>query len=475
MSLSAALSSALSGLTASSRRAEVVSTNIANAATPGYVRRQVELSSRLVGDTANGVQVDGITRTADAILIADRRIAVAEGAGRGLISDFLAAAEQAFGAPDAEGSLGSLIGGLDRALIAAAALPQSEARLSDVMTALRGLTHGLHRASGTVQEAREAAETRIAAEVERVNSGLAEVAELNARITARDLSRQDLTGLMDRRQQVIDRLAEIIPLREAPRDGQRVALYTTGGAILLEDGPVRLEFRKSGVITAEMTGLNGLLVDGRPVRMGENGTLEGGTLAASFRIRDDLAVGAQARLDALARDVAERLATVDGGAAAGLLTDGADPVAATAERGLAQRLAINIRVDPQAGGALWRLRDGLQAAAPGPAGDGSRLTAYAAALAARREPASGAVMPGARSLAALAADLASQGSAARLAAESSESNANARATALRQMELTRGVDTDAELQELMLVEQAYSANARVMQTMDELLKKLMGL
>ena len=43
------------------------------------------------------------------------------------------------------------------------------------------------------------------------------------------------------------------------------------------------------------------------------------------------------------------------------------------------------------------------------------------------------------------------------------------------MELTQGVDTDAELQELMQVEQAYSANARVMQTMDELLKKLMGL
>lgn len=473
MSLSAALHSALSGLTASSRRAEVVSTNIANAATPGYVRRQVELSARLVGNTANGVQVDGITRAADAILIADRRIATAEGAGRGLLSDFLAAAEKAFGLPDEPGALGSLIGGLDRALVAAAALPQSEARLSDVLDSLRGLAHGLNRASDTVQAARQAAETRISADVERVNAGLAEVAELNARITAQDLSRQDLSALMDRRQQAIDRIAEIIPLREAPRDGQRVALYTTGGAILLEDGPVRLEFRKSGLITAEMTGLNGLTMNGRPVRMGENGTLSGGTLAASFQIRDDLAVNAQARLDALALDVANRLALP--GAGGSLLTDGAEPVSAAAMTGLAQRLAINTRVDPLAGGALWRLRDGLQAVAPGPAGDGSRLTAYAAALAARREPASGAVMPGQRSLATLAADLASQFATARLGAEAAQTNANARATALRQMELAQGVDTDAELQELMQVEQAYSANARVMQTMDELLKKLMGI
>ena len=39
MSISASLSSALSGLTAASRRAEVVASNVANAMTEGYGRR----------------------------------------------------------------------------------------------------------------------------------------------------------------------------------------------------------------------------------------------------------------------------------------------------------------------------------------------------------------------------------------------------------------------------------------------------
>lgn len=474
MSLSSALSSALSGLTASSKRAEVVSTNIANAGTAGYVRRQVDLSSRLVGGTANGVKIDGVSRAADTVLIADRRIAGAAAAGNTVIADFLATAETAFGTPEDEGSLTARIGTLDQSLITAAAQPSSEARLAEVLSALTGLAGGLRRASDTIQSARQAADTRIGAEVENLNSGLLQVGELNARITAHDLSGQDTAALMDQRQQIIDRLAEIVPLRESPRDGQRVALYTTGGAILLEDSPARFSFDSTGVVTAEMTTLGGLTMNDRPVRTGESGTLSGGTLGALFQVRDDLANGAQAHLDALARDVSERLAAVDSLGGVGLLTDGGQAVSAATETGLAARLGVNAAVDPKAGGALWRLRDGLGAASPGAQGDGSLLSELAAALSAARDPVSGSVMPGARSLSALAADLLSQTSNARLNAQSEESYATARATALKQMELDQGVDTDAELQDLMLVEQAYSANAKVIQTMDELLKLLMG-
>jgi len=38
-----------------------------------------------------------------------------------------------------------------------------------------------------------------------------------------------------------------------------------------------------------------------------------------------------------------------------------------------------------------------------------------------------------------------------------------------------GVDTDQEMQTLLIVEQAYAANARVLQTADELIQTLIGL
>jgi flagellar hook-associated protein 1 FlgK len=46
-------------------------------------------------------------------------------------------------------------------------------------------------------------------------------------------------------------------------------------------------------------------------------------------------------------------------------------------------------------------------------------------------------------------------------------------SALRQQELSRGVDTDAEMQNLIRIEQMYAANARVVQAAEAMLDELM--
>ena len=54
MSLTGALSNALSGLTANTRAAGIVSANISNALTEGYGRRSLEISPNRIG-THGGV------------------------------------------------------------------------------------------------------------------------------------------------------------------------------------------------------------------------------------------------------------------------------------------------------------------------------------------------------------------------------------------------------------------------------------
>lgn len=71
MSLGAALSSALSGLTANSRAAGLVASNIANATTESYGRRSLDLSSRALG-SSGGVWIDGVSRNVDTAVLADR-------------------------------------------------------------------------------------------------------------------------------------------------------------------------------------------------------------------------------------------------------------------------------------------------------------------------------------------------------------------------------------------------------------------
>jgi len=61
----------------------------------------------------------------------------------------------------------------------------------------------------------------------------------------------------------------------------------------------------------------------------------------------------------------------------------------------------------------------------------------------------------------------------RLSADQQVSFATTQATELQSLQLENGVDTDAEMQRLLLVEQAFSANARMIQTIDEMMQTLL--
>jgi flagellar hook-associated protein 1 FlgK len=132
-------------------------------------------------------------------------------------------------------------------------------------------------------------------------------------------------------------------------------------------------------------------------------------------------------------------------------------------------------VDPLQGGELWRLRDGLGAAAPGHSGDATLLNALQGALVQPRTPVSGGFMTGERSFATLGADLLSGISSARLQADGDVSFAQGHADTMRQIELQDGVDTDQEMQSLLMIEQSYAANAKVVQTIHELIDLLLGM
>ena len=485
MSINGTLSSALSGLTTAARAAEVVSSNIANAMTEGYGRRELQTVSRAVGTSGYGVRVTGVLRHSDPILLGDRRMAEAGSGARNSAASFLKRLEGVLGTPDSATSLGGRIAAFDTALIEAGSRPESEARLSRVAETAKALAVHLATASTDIQTARAAADTRINTEVAQMNTALARIADLNGQIRSNFGIGRDASALVDQRQQLIDGISGISPLREVPRGNGQIALFTTGGAVLLDGAAAQLAFAPVGVIIPGMTqasgALSGLTINGKPVSTAAEGSLiAGGSLAANFAVRDDLAPQAQSRLDAVARDLIDRFAApgVDvtrAPGAAGLFTDAGVAFLPGNETGLAQRLQLNAAVDPGRGGALWRLRDGLGAIVPGPAGDARLLKDLQTALTAPRNPASGGFMAGARSHATLAADMLSGVAQSRLNAESEASFATARLDTLRQRELEGGVDTDSEMQSLMLIEQAYAANAKVMAAVDGMIQTLLGI
>jgi flagellar hook-associated protein 1 FlgK len=483
MSITSALATAVTGLTAASRSAELVSNNVSNAMTEGYGRREIELSARNLGGTGAGVEVTGVRRDVDATVIRDRRLAdaaVGQGSVRSAFLDRLAGL---FGAPDDPASLSGRTSAWESALVAATSRPDSTVRLQNVLDAAMALASAVNAVSDGIQAERAAADADIARQVEDLNRGLREVQSLNAQILRLDPAERAGTALLDQRQRVIDRIASIVPLREYPRENGTIALYTTTGAGLLDGSAATLSFTPTPVITPDMTlaagSLSGIAINGLDIRTsGAFSPIAGGSLAAAFTVRDDLSVTAQARIDGLARDIVDRYqsAAVDaslGPGDAGLFTDGAGPFDPPNEEGLAGRLAVNALADPARGGELWRLRTGLGAAAPGPVGDAALLTALADAASAPRAPASAALPPLAASLAGVAGEVQSLTARDGLSAESDLGFARARQDTLSALEKRGGVDTDQEMQKLLLIEKVYAANARVVATIDDLIARLL--
>ena len=478
MSLTHSISNALSGLQASSRGVQTASSNIANAMVEGYAPRQLTLAN--AAGVGGGVRVTGMLRDADPVLNGMLRQSGAEQAASGAAAGFWDRLADAIGETGSAASLTGRIAAFENALAEAADRPDLDYLLTTAARAADALATGFNQASDDLRAQRQEADAAIARDVEAFNLGLDRVARLNVDILRQQARGDPALDLVEQRERLVNDLSEIVPLREQTRPDGRIALFSAGGQMLLDGtSPMRLEFEPTAVITAGMTveggQLSGLTLDGQPVPAGAEAPLGGGRLGASFDLRDKLAPQAQNRLDQLAADMIARFSepgvdpSLPAGAPGLFTDDGAAPGNPPAP-GLAGRVALQAVLTPSGGNETWRLRDGLGAVAPGVVGDPAQLQRWLAAAEAPQATAPGATQ---RSLAAHAGALIGAIGKDRHDAAMSQAHAQSRHEVLQERKLARGVDTDAELQRLMVLEKAYAANARVLQVADDLMRRLL--
>lgn len=487
MSISGALNNAASGLAASARLAETISNNVANSMTAGYAKRTTELSSLSLGGLTQGVRVAGTTRTENAFLTAERRGMDASLGATGTRSDAYDRMMAAMGEPGADNALSTLSTALETTLMAATASPQSAAKLTDAVNAARDVADAINRVSDENVRLRTEADAEISRQVTSVNDALKVVDDINHKIATLSPQGIDVTALQDERNRVIDGIASIIPVRTVKRENDQVALYSANGGVLLDGTVYELKFSAAAnVVTQDMTIGNGLGTlqqqqggAGGPATITTgtgSGLFDGGSLSALFEVRDRIVPEFSGDLDRYANDLVERFRDLMPTSALdasgeGLFVDGSAGAGLT---GLAGRLQINAAVDPSAGGAVWRLRDGLGATTPGAEGNGSILQAMGDAMVEARAPTGFVSQNALNGSATMASELGTffAGRAAR--SDEDRAYLSARQSALAEEEgHATGVDADSELQSLTLVEQTYAANARVLSIIDDLMKLLL--
>lgn len=480
MSISSAIVSARSGLDAVGARADVVATNVANASTPGYIRRALTVSETILGQQTAGVQVNGIERSTNDRLTAERRLLASDFAQAEILSSTWASLSQRIGEDIESSTLFQRATAFETALRDAALSPESTTHANQVVQSAKDLVTEFNALGNLINNQRFQADQDIANSVDIVNASLLEIEDLNRSLASLDRTTPQAAALFDERGRVLDRIAEHVPIQTFERSSGAIDVLTVEGVYLVA-GPARqIEFTPTNTMAADFSlaggELSGLTVDGVDITPGATvfGAVSGGSLAALFTLRDTDLPNLQNQLDTMAQDMIDRFTdpAVDPTLLVGdpgLFLDSN----AAAGAGVASRLQINALVDPTQGGATWRLRDGLGAVTQGNPGDTTILTGLVGALEQVRTV-SQPGLQGSYAASDLIAQLGALAGQQRIQNEAVRSSVTLQHDAVKQAELDEtGVDIESEMQDLLLIEQAYAANARVLEAASQMINQLM--
>ena len=487
MTLSSALAAANSGLATTSRRAGIAAGNIANASTPGYVRRSLRVGEIVLNGQGQGARVLGVDRAQDIGLTRERRQAGASAARADVIARSYTDLNRELGAPGDGYGLFASYQNVESALRELSVTPESPALQNAGANALNALALQLNEQYSVGQAQRLTADNTIARSVRTVNSGLQRIQSLNGQIAGLGGNSGEIAALEDERGRVLDEISGILPIKVIAREFGQIDITTEQGVFLLAGNVFELEFTPAGVITpGSQLGdgsniLSGLYVGEQNLTPNSDGpfALPSGTLSGLFTVRDVIAPEFLGGLDSLAGDLVARFsdAGVDPtnpAGAPGLFTDNGLALDPNNLAGLAGRIRVNAAIDTSQGGSATRLRDGLGATGTGPVSNSEILNNLLDAFTNSNAAPSGSGLSGSLTSSELAAGISSVIGEARVNADAVATTSLARASALADAELSlTGVDTDAEIQSLLLIEQSYAANARVIQTISDMLDTLM--
>ncbi|ACF02950.1 flagellar hook-associated protein FlgK [Rhodopseudomonas palustris TIE-1] len=320
MSLGDALAIAMAGLRVNQATMSLVSSNVANAETPGYVRKTVNQSAVNAGETGTSVKVVGVDRQLDDYILAQLRTETSGGAYASLRSDFLKQLQGLFGDPNSSGTLENSYNGLTTALQALATSPDSTSARIAVLNAAQAISSNLNSTSNGIQTLRAGCETGIADAVTTANNLMQQIANINTHIQTNPLGGTSTdaatSAMLDQRDQAINQLSQLMDIRVVTNGANQVTVFTGSGVQLVGMEAAKLTFNAQGTVSpTTMWNPNTAISDLGSIRVGyANGSssdltssLKSGKLAAYVELRDKTLVQAQTQLDQFAASLSSAL------------------------------------------------------------------------------------------------------------------------------------------------------------------------
>ena len=328
MGLSQALSTAMSGLRATQASLALVSSNVANAETPGYTRKTVIQVAGLTGDYGSSVQLNGVNRELDEYLQAQIRTETSGAAYADVRSTYLANLQTVYGNPDDTGTIEAAFNQLLTAVQGLSTSPDSPSARIGVVNAAQSLTQQLNATTQGIQNLRANAETGISDSVNTANNAMAQIAFINNQLQSSGKTDASTSALLDQRDQYINQLSQLMDIRTITNSQNQVTVFTNSGVQLVGTEAAQLSFNAQGTVTPNtlynsnpaQSNVGTITINfphGGSYDMVSTKSIRSGKIAAYLELRDDTLVQAQAQIDQFAASMSSALSdkTTDGVAA----------------------------------------------------------------------------------------------------------------------------------------------------------------
>src|SRR6266850_1752559 len=249
MSLSQALYSAMSGLRATQASLALVSSNVANAETPGYVRKTVNQITGVTGDFGSSVRINGVNRELDAYLQTQIRTEMSGAAYADVRSTFLANLQTVYGNPDSTGTIEDAFNALTTAVQGLSTSPDSQSARIGVVNAAQSMAEQLNATTQGIQNLRANAETAINDSINTANNALKQIAFINNQLQSNGQTDSSTASLLDQRDQYIDQLSQLVDIRVVTNSQNQATVFTNSGVQLVGTEAAQLTFNPQGTVT----------------------------------------------------------------------------------------------------------------------------------------------------------------------------------------------------------------------------------
>jgi flagellar hook-associated protein 1 FlgK len=322
MSLTQALSTALSGLQANQASLALVASNVANADTPGYTRKTINQVATGGSGVSIGVRASDVQRQLDQYIQRQLRTENSGASYADVRASYLSQLQDVYGQPGGTNALETVYNNFTNALQALSTSPDDSAARTSVISQAQVLAQQLNQMTSRIQGLRSDAEQSISDAVAQANNAMTQIASINQKLMGMTSNDSATATLLDQRDAYIDQLSQLMDINVIQGDNNQVTIHTTSGTQLVGYDAAQLSFNAAGSVSPfsqwssnpsqSTLGSITLTVGANSVDLTH--AIRSGTLAGLVQLRDQDLVQAQNQLDAFASSMASALSekTTDG-------------------------------------------------------------------------------------------------------------------------------------------------------------------